>query len=30
MTRTDGADGALNEYPVAYTFGVYRTRRRLG
>jgi hypothetical protein len=29
MTRTDGADGALNEYPVAYTFGVYRTRHRL-
>ena len=23
MVRSDGSDGALHEYPIAYTFGVY-------
>ena len=29
MVRTDGHDGALHEYPIAYTFGVYPLQQYL-
>lgn len=29
MVRTDGPDGALHEYPIAYTFGVYPLQQYL-
>jgi predicted CXXCH cytochrome family protein len=29
MARTDGPDGALHEYPIAYTFGVYPLQQYL-
>jgi predicted CXXCH cytochrome family protein len=29
MVRTDGPDGALQEYPIAYTFGVYPLQQYL-
>ena len=29
LVRTDGPDGALHEYPVAYTFGVYPLQQYL-
>ena len=29
VVRTDGPDGALHEYPVAYTFGVYPLQQYL-
>jgi hypothetical protein len=29
MIRTDGPDGALHEYPIAYTFGVYPLQQYL-
>jgi len=29
MVRTDGPDGALHEYPIAYTFGVYPLQQNL-
>src|SRR5713101_5980898 len=29
MVRTDGQDGALHEYPIAYTFGVYPLQQYL-
>ena len=27
MVQTDGQDGALQDYPIAYTFGVYTLQR---
>ena len=27
MVRTDGPDGALHDYPIAYTFGFYPLRQ---
>jgi Cytochrome c554 and c-prime len=29
MVRTDGPDGALHDYPIAYTFGVYPLQQYL-
>jgi hypothetical protein len=29
MVRSDGSDGALHEYPIAYTFGVYPLQQYL-
>ena len=29
MVRTDGLDGALHDYPIAYTFGVYPLQQYL-
>ena len=29
MVRTDGSDGALHDYPIAYTFGVYPLQQYL-
>jgi hypothetical protein len=29
MARTDGPDGALHDYPIAYTFGVYPLQQYL-
>jgi len=29
MVRTDGHDGALHEYPIAYTFGIYPLQQYL-
>jgi hypothetical protein len=29
MVRTDGPDGALRDYPIAYTFGVYPLQQYL-
>jgi hypothetical protein len=29
IVRTDGPDGALHEYPIAYTFGVYPPQQYL-
>lgn len=29
IARTDGPDGALNDYPIAYTFGVYPLQQYL-
>jgi predicted CXXCH cytochrome family protein len=29
MVRTDGPDGALHEYPIAYTFGIYPLQQYL-
>jgi hypothetical protein len=29
MARTDGPDGALHDYPIAYTFGIYSLQQYL-
>jgi hypothetical protein len=29
MVRTDGPDGALHDYPIAYTFGIYPLQQYL-